>query len=330
MTITLEQLEQVLVNAYPGASHPVLSRAVAVQRAQWLYSDLQAWRFDLRLTDQPIKFDGMQTMHVPKYRLADSPFNASKGPDDREKGEDHEMFHGEGSGLDCPDLLKLSRVSEIGHTILAHTNWPRTHAKRLRDPREHVPVIEEILWLGRWRNPVAVRLNAKLVLGSAKDVDCCFRSEGITINLEVKYRPRTWLAGVDGGFGVRDLSSLFDGVDGKFPVDLPQGTYNVVALTIVAPIDNLLRHHVAQFLAARHEVAAVVVWTDHAPNGRNHEFISRPDGPARLLECLFKSDEEERCRAGFIRHPMRNTAERREMTPAESIRLMQRMAAEED
>ena len=183
MAITLEQLEQVLLTAYPGAGYPVLARAVAVQRAQWLYSDLQAWRFDLRLTDQLIEFDGMETMHVPKYRLADSPYNASKGPDDRKAGEDHEMFHGEGSGLDCPDLLKLSRVSEIGHTVLAHTNWPRTHAKRLRDPREHVSVIEEILWLGRWRNPVATRLNAKLVPGSAKDVDCCFRSEGITINL---------------------------------------------------------------------------------------------------------------------------------------------------
>ena len=330
MTITLEQLEQVLVSAYPGASHPVLPRAVAVQRAQWLYGDLQAWRFDLRLTYQPIEFDGCEPMRVPKYRLADSPFNASKGPDDRKKGEDHEMFHGEGSGLDCPDLLKLSRVSEIGHTILAHTNWPRTHAKALRDLRKHVAVIEELLWLGRWRNPVAVRLNAKLVPGSAKDVDCCFRSEGITINLEVKYRPRTWLARVDGGFDVQDLSSLFDGVDGKFPIEPPQGTYNVVALTVLAPIDNLLRRHAAQFLDSHPEVAAVAVWTDHAPNGRNHEFISRPDGPARLLECLFKSDEEERSRAGFIRHPMRNTAERRELTPEESIRLVQRMAAEEN
>ena len=186
-------------------------------------------------------------------------------------------------------------------------------------------VIEEILWLGRWRTPVAVRLNAKLVPGSGKDVDCCFRSEGITINLEVKYRPRTWLAGVDDGFDVRDLSSLFDSVDGKFPLDPPQGTYNVVALTILAPIDSSLRHHATQFLASHPEVATVVVWTDHAPNGRNHEFISGPDGPARLLECLFKSDEEERSRAGFIRHPMRNTAERREMTPGESIRLMQRI-----
>ena len=331
MAITLEQLERALMTAYPGARFPVLDREMALQRAHWLHDDIQAWRFDLCLTYQPIEFDGCEPMHIPKYRLAESPYSASKGTEDRKLGEDQEMFHGEGSGLDTPDLLKLSRASAIGHTVLKHTNWPHTHARRVRDPRDHIAVIEEILWLGRWRNPVEVQLNAKLVPGTGKDVDCRFRSEGITINLEVKYRPRTWLAGVDGGFGVQDLRSLFDGVGGKFPATEPQDAYNVVALTIVAPIDDLLRHHATQFLASHPEIAAVVVWSEHDPTaGRNHEFICRANGPGRLLELLFKSDEEERSRVGFIRHPVRHATERREMTFEESLRLMQKMAAEEN
>lgn len=329
MAITLEQLEQALIAACPGAVRPVLPRPIAVQRAKWLYSDLQAWRFDLRPVWQRVDFPGLEPMHVPKYHLDQSPYSASKGTEDRNPGEDHEMFHAEGSDLDCPDLLKLSRVSEIGHTLLAHTNWPRTHAKRLRDVREHVAVIEEILWLGRWRNPKGVKLNAQLVNGNGKDVDFRFRAEGLTVNVEVKHRPRTWLTRVDGGFDVRDLRSLFDGVDGKFPASSSNGTYNVVALTILTQADDLVRHHAKEFLKQHPEISAVAVWSDHAPDGRHHEFIVGENGSGRLLELLFKSDYEERCRAGVIRYPMRNSAERREMTPEESIQLMQRMAAEE-
>ena len=114
MTITFEQLEEALVTAYPGASYPVLPRAVAVQRARWLYDDLQARRFDLRLIYQPIEFDGCEPMHVPKYRLADSPFNASKASDERKRGEDLEI---------AAFGLRASRSTWRSSTVRA-LGWP--------------------------------------------------------------------------------------------------------------------------------------------------------------------------------------------------------------
>ena len=312
MTATLEEIERALTTAYLGADQRVLSQEAARQRARWVYEDMAAVKFDLQLHTQPFPFPDGEALGIPQYRIVGSRYNAI------EPTKGHEMFRGQGSGLDCLDLLKLSRACEIGHTLLKHKNWPRSQGDKLRSPSDHVPTIEEILWLGRWRNPEDVDIEKKLVPGRSTNVDLFFRSAGLSVNMEVKYRPRTWLPRADGGFAGKDLRSLFEDLEGKFPEEVPPDTLNVVALTILAPVDDAFGQYATRFLEQHPEISLVVVWTEGA-NLRPPACVIGPHERCEKLMSIFEVAAEERVRPAAFLAEIRHPTERRPMTFSECI-----------
>ena len=312
MTATLEEIERALTTAYLGADQRILSQEVASKRAKWVYEDMAAIGFDLQLRHENFPLPGGVMLGIPQYRIAGSPYNAVRPT----KG--HEMFRAQGSGLDCLDLLKLSRACEIGHTLLKHKDWPRSQGHKLRSPSDHVATIEEILWLGRWRDPEDIDLEKKLVLGRSTNVDLAFCSGGISINMEVKYRPRTWIPRADGNFASTDLRSLFEGTEGKFPDEIPPDTLNVVAVTALAPVDNAFGQHATNFLEQHPEVSVVLVWTEGA-NLHPPACVIGPPAACEALMSIFKVAGEELVRPAAFLAEIRHPTERRAMTFSECI-----------
>ena len=109
----------------------------------------------------------------------------------------------DGSGLDRESLLYLSKVSEIGHTLIPDL-WPLDAdiRQKLKTGSQHLNTLNEIWWLSRWHGIDEGSIQADVVIRTdivstrkkkAPDVDWSFTVLGgqMRINLEVKNRPGT-------------------------------------------------------------------------------------------------------------------------------------------
>ena len=120
---SIEEIEHALVHAYPGWER-VLSAETATRGAQWLYADLKAVGFGLQITYLKAVFPDGTIIGIPSYQLPNSPHDVMTPT--RKEGR----FHVSGSGMDCLDLLKLSRASAVGYTLLGNDVWPTDLQKR--------------------------------------------------------------------------------------------------------------------------------------------------------------------------------------------------------
>jgi hypothetical protein len=66
--------------------------------------------------------------------------------------------------------------------------------------------------------------------GHKKGPDWRFMSCGMTINLEVKYRPGQWMRKVDGPVYFQVKQGLFDGIAEKFPYPSTQTELNIAGI----------------------------------------------------------------------------------------------------
>ena len=322
MTASIGEIEHALAHAYLGWKR-ILSPEVAARRARWLHADLQAVGFDLQITLQKAVFDDETVVGVPSYQIPNSPYNVMN-PTRAE-----ERFHVSGSGMDCLDLLKLSRASEIGHTLLGDATWPKRYAHKLNDPELHPAAIEEVLWLKRWHKPTRIEPSKKLIPGRDADVDFRFGCDGLTINLEVKYRPRSWIARADGGYEDRDLSTMFSDIIHKFPDRLAPNELNLVALTVLCPLNEQFHARAEEFLNKQTVVSGLVVWCEQFEEGKTQGTVVAFHDLCQRLAPLFETDHEETCRIGVIGHGWRHPSERREMTFGESIQTILKYSAEQ-
>jgi hypothetical protein len=224
-----------------------------------------------------------------------------------------DVYKAAGPGLNCGHLLRLSKACKIARTFLKKA-WPGTFATRLRDPNDHLAVVEELLWLGYWHRVKNVQRSYKQSGASDKNVDWRFTCCDQIINLEVKYRRRDWVGIVDGPYFSRDFDSYFEDCQGKFG---PQkdGELNVIGITTLAPPDAGLCRAIDRFLTNHPYADAIILWSFHAPGGDRPEIHS---AKADLIRVLFTGgDAEDGLRISPIRHLWRKSEERRALRPAE-------------
>jgi hypothetical protein len=282
--INLGQLEHELTTAYHGAMHPVWSKDEAKALARMVHEDMTTAAFNLELTAwPPIRIPGFQPIVVPAYKLERTDYGPQK------LHESNQTFKASGPMLDGGHLLRLARACKLGRELLS-TKWPARFAKRLRNPKEHPTLIEEILWLGRWHSPTKVASGVKLVPGSKKDVDWGFDCCGRRINLEAKFRRRDWMAVTDGPSFSREFDSYFEDARGKFSA-ARSGELNLLGITTFAQPDSGLRACTNRFLRDHPEVNGVIFWSLHAPNGDSLEVHSAND--KQLIESFLKIQNED-------------------------------------
>ena len=276
---------------------PVLEESEAKRRAALVFEALHEARFDMELSWQTIAFPGVLPMGVPVYDLSESGFSVHHGQ------EKPLAKRADGMGLNRGDLFKLARACHLRAKFMPGKAWSKDERSRLRTHEHHCALVEELLWLGRFRDPCKVERDKKLQPKvTNKDVDFQFRSQSFTVNLEVKFRKNTWVPRVTGEFETNEVSALYRDVDGKFPIP-GYGEVNLVAVTGYAPADEEFTAATEDFLDQHPEISGVIYWCDHAPTGRSWRLVSKT---TRLPELLLQIDPEESFRAYSIRHPSLN------------------------
>lgn len=309
-SLTQVQVEEILRQCYPGMPETVLTPEVAKERAAMVHNDMETVRFALRLgTSWPVQTQSIDPIWIPSYALEGTMYGPEADPD----GDNNR--DAAGPLISCGEFVRLSKACMLGRRLLPSGDWPQKFASKLRDPQQHLPTIEEILWLGRWNSPERIEMSYKQI-PSGKDIDWRFTCCDIKINLEVKYRLRDWQGIVDGPHFSRNFDSYFDDVLGKFG-PRPDGDLNVVGITTFTPPDRGLQECTQRFLENHAEIDAVIFWSIHDPKGKRPDIHARqPD----LIKMLFKgADREDDLFCAPIRHLWRKSDERRAMRPAEAM-----------
>jgi hypothetical protein len=296
-TLTLDQIEEALRTAYRGAQTPILSAAEAKLRAAMVFEDMAKVRLPLELHYWQAAFPGYEPLGIPAYKLPGSPY----GPEVPVEAED--VFKADGPGLSCGDLLKLSKACKIGRDILGVRRWPQLLTTRLRDPKEHLDAVEEMIWLGFWRPPFKVDQSYKLNPANDSNIDwrLTFKMGSVqqVINLEVKFRRRDWIGRVDGSTFSRDFDSYFQDLEGKF-CGPAEGELNLVGISTFTPSDHSLRRCIERYLKEHREVSGVIVWSYHS--GNDLAALEVHSEHAELIRMFLTGiDEEERNRVTVIR-----------------------------
>jgi hypothetical protein len=305
--MTLTEIERFLLGAYFRAPKPILKEAEALSRAKLVFDDMNTIGFTLDPKIWPMRMPDGSAIGVPSYILHGSQFNlnASESVND--------VYKAEGPGLNCGDFLRLSKACSLARTYLSN-DWPRAFTTRLKDPNDHPAVVEEVLWLGYWRDLKSVVHGYRQNPATRKDVDWRFTTCGQPINLENKYRRRDWIGRVDGPHFSRDFDSYFDDCEGKFGPQV-DGELNIIGITTLAPADAGFRSAIDRYLRHNKNVDAIILWSYHAPNGETPEIHSRK---ADLVRLLFTGgDAEDHSRMSPFTHLLRKSEERRALRPGE-------------
>lgn len=208
-------------------------------------------------------------------------------------------YHATGYGLDWGDLVTLSKVIKLARELWG-LNWTRAYRTQLCLNRNHLPVIEELWWLGMWHQPTGIERECALAGCCGQTVDWRFQCRGITVNLEVKYRPHDWLRFVNARAYGRLLRGYFRTLAGKFPVR-PRGHLNVVGMTLLGSLGEELRSHAVDFLRTHPPVDAFCFWSIARRDSLACECVTQP-GSSFVHGLLRPADEEDRWRNPFIIH----------------------------
>lgn len=303
----------ILADAPHKFSHKTLTAEEAAIRAAVVLEDMAAVGFELRLSSFPVPLKNGTTIHVPIYECPESDFGKD-GVHPKTGQPYHDTQTAGGSGLTHGDLIRLSKACMIGRKYLPG-KWPVEWKTDLHGNR-HLPCIQELLWLARFKCPSNILHSVKVFRGSKKDVDWRFERQGQILNVEVKYRPADWTKFVDGAkFSPSRLCDFHD-VAGKFPSKNP-GELNVLAITTVAPIDDSLRTACEELMKITPALDAILIWSEHPGDGPTTMVF--PEDAVFVDSFFNHGDEEDRRYIASIRYVLRNSEERRSLTTEEGI-----------
>jgi hypothetical protein len=228
---------------YRGLLRLRLPTEVADRRASILSATCEslAWYPEIQMDRWPHRYWYMtQGLPMPlPYHVPDPQWGSNKGP--------QKAFRGEGSTT--VDLVYLSRCCEIAHELLPK-QWPVKLRKDFSMPQEHSNLLNEIWWLGRFRDPTHIEYEP----GSPKKcpdwgMSCGPSSSRMRLEIEVKRRPSTLrtFAGQDANL------SLFDDIAAKFKTQpsTPFGdqALRIGCITIYTAITTELRVRCRDWLA---------------------------------------------------------------------------------
>lgn len=301
------ELAQYLERTPSGLRNPLLSKEEAAVRANVVCTAMDAIGLNLEVKTFPAPTPFGVDIEVAYYDLPKNEFGQEK-PD--RTGCATLTTHG--TGFTWGDLFQLSKACMIGARLLPAEVWPMAFKKDLTTNR-HYACIQELLWLGKFKNPEGIQHAAKPFSNCKKDIDWRFRCESQIINLEVKYRPSDWTKLVDGAAVSPSRVEDFHDVHGKFPVRNP-GELNLLGVTSMAPLDGSLETACNDLLKEIPTLDGVLVWS-HAPENGYTQIYSERRGYVRLF--FNEGDHEDRMFYPVILHQWAHSAYRKGKLPGE-------------
>lgn len=202
-----------------------------------------------------------------------------------------------GYGLNWGDLVTFSKVVKLARELWGYY-WVRQFRERMRHFGSHISTIEELWWLGLWKSPIHVQRECAFCAPYWRTVDWQFETQGVVINLEVKYRNHDWLRFVDLIAYTSQLDSNFDTLAEKFPAKVA-GQVNLVGMTLLGSLGPLLRRRALAFLESHPAVDGFLFWSIARRDLPGCECLLRPASEF-VRELLRPPDEEDRWRNPFV------------------------------
>ena len=281
-----------------------------MKRAAWLSGDLAKLGMpEFRIL--PTRWvEAIAGVHIPlvEYRFGFSGFSIEQAHDPLRPQKD--SSHMEGSGLDREDLLYLSKVSEIGHTIIPDM-WlaDRRLAEDVRRPSQHLDTLNEVWWLSRWHGIDAGSVtreglirndaeNMKKSIPSTVDWKFTVLGSHVTINLSVKNRKSTM-----GSPLLNKGVYLFDKMEHEVFPESGSDEINVLAITAYhgnwitgGEQEKLID---AYFRSLKRPVIdAIILSVKYSPQGFSNDRLYFPkdrelDKRDLLLRAIFKPMDME-------------------------------------
>jgi hypothetical protein len=197
-----------------------------------------------------------------------------------------------GYGLDWGDLVTLSQAVLIARRVWGRY-WVREFRERMTHFNNHLSTVEELWWLGLWDSPSRIERECAYCAPRWRSVDWQFQTQGVVINLEVKYRPYDWLRFVDAECYVNRRQHYFDGLAEKFPCKC-DGQVNLVAMTLLGSLGCDLQIQAAEFLRLHPPL-----WSIARRDTLDCECVLRPE--REYVRALLRpADEEDRWRNPFM------------------------------
>jgi hypothetical protein len=202
-----------------------------------------------------------------------------------------------GYGLNWGDLVTLSKVVKFARQTWGE-HWVSQFRERMKHFGNHISTVEELWWLGLWKSPVHVQRECAFCAPYWRTVDWQFETQGLVINLEVKYRNHDWLRFVDLVAYINRLDSYFDTLAEKFPVKVA-GQVNLVGITLLGSLGALLRQRALAFLESHPALDGFLFWSIARRDLPGCECVLRPSS-GFVRELLRPADEEDRWRNPFV------------------------------
>jgi hypothetical protein len=133
---------------------------------------------------------------------------------------------GIGLNLGCP--VRLFNALEIMNNLASEDQKQPRDA--LRNARQHLSAVEELLWLAMWNSPSCIRRGGQFS-GVRGDVDWALEARGHTIFLEAKFRQSDWPRLSEGESFLKIGDGFLSNAGHKFPEQPPAAALHLVGIT---------------------------------------------------------------------------------------------------
>ena len=215
--------------------------------------DLRAQLRELTYPPQPGLPDGLPSTiyyFVP---------NSCRGSDQPTPGDLlHHAFlntaDGIGLNLGCP--VRLLRALEALAQLAAGDQKPSRDA--LRNARQHLSAVEELLWLTGWESPSLLRRGGQFA-GMRGDVDWALEARGHPIFLEAKFRQSDWARLSESGSFVQAGEGFLSKAAHKFPDPAQAAALHIVGITTFDNITSEILRIVGLELEKTPQIHAVII-----------------------------------------------------------------------
>jgi hypothetical protein len=288
--ISIELIEKLLM---AGS----LKESDARERAPLILEDFEWIAFDsLNLAARPFPI-GNESLDVsfviPEYNFGATGFSI----DLAEQATEIRAEWMGGTGLDRGHLQLFSIVSVMARRLIPHYwNKPCKLRESLRNPTQHLSTIEEIWWLGRWKNPQHIRNSQRLNHGCTRDVDWTFSlgSGAISVNFEVKRLVGDCLRHVRGRCFKADW--LADFCNKKvLPKFRPSEEHevNVLGISLFGKISREVQLAIGEWLVGQVLIDAVIITSRESRQSRCFDWHFRNQKAQCLRQFLNEPTEED-------------------------------------
>jgi hypothetical protein len=205
-----------------------------------------------------------------------------------------------GYGLSWGDLVTLSKTIKFARQQWGEL-WVRPFRERMRHFPIHISTVEELWWLSLWQSPLHIERECAFCAPYWRSVDWRFETQGVAINLEIKYHANDWLRFVDPVAYPKLLDSYFRTLPGKFPARVA-GQVNLVGMTLMGSLGARLRHRAESFLKSHPALDGFLFWSVARRDLPGCECVLRPASEF-VRELLRPAEEEDRWRNPFVMVP---------------------------